>query len=183
MIHIGDFVTSCTAGYWELISIKPKIAESDFRGEKVRWKKGDTIGQWFILKKAFTPKMKPRIEYEYVDSKLIRPVSEEVRTAIVQYFADNPKYKAKYDASEVKLTPVLTNCYLSMPQEREADFCALLEELPARFTSDEFWKLFKSYKQYVSKPPATYLLNFESYPWDLDRKCNVVYTGCKLTKL
>ncbi len=25
-IKIGDFVTSCEAGYWQLIDIKPKIA-------------------------------------------------------------------------------------------------------------------------------------------------------------
>ena len=38
-----------------MIDIKPKIADEDYSCGTVKWKKGDVIGQWVILKKAFTP--------------------------------------------------------------------------------------------------------------------------------
>ena len=38
-IKIGDFVTSCEAGYWQLIDIKPKMADEDYSCGTVKWKK------------------------------------------------------------------------------------------------------------------------------------------------
>ena len=81
-IAIGTFVTSCEAGYWQLMDIKPKIADEDYAGSVAQWKKGDVIGQWAILKKAFTPKMKPKIDFSYVDASWIRPVSPDALRAI-----------------------------------------------------------------------------------------------------
>ena len=49
----GDYVSSYSAGYWQIIDIKPKIATEDYKGENVKWKKGQVIGQWVILKKCF----------------------------------------------------------------------------------------------------------------------------------
>ena len=60
-ISIGDFVTAYGTGYWQLIEIKPKIAFDDYDSQSVQWKKGDNLGYWVSLKKAFTDKMKPRI--------------------------------------------------------------------------------------------------------------------------
>lgn len=46
MFQTGDFVTSCDAGDWQLVDIKPKIATEDYNGENDKWKKGDLLGQW-----------------------------------------------------------------------------------------------------------------------------------------
>ena len=51
-VKIGDYVTGYGSGYWQLIDIKPKIATEDYVGEDIRWKKGQIIGQWAILKNA-----------------------------------------------------------------------------------------------------------------------------------
>ena len=53
-ISIGDFVTAYGTGYWQLIDIKPKIAFDDYDSEDLKWKKGDILGKWVILKKVFT---------------------------------------------------------------------------------------------------------------------------------
>ena len=53
-ISIGDFVTASGTGYLQLIGIKPQIAFDDYNSESVQWKKGDKLGHWVILKKAFT---------------------------------------------------------------------------------------------------------------------------------
>lgn len=50
-LKIGSFVTQYESGYWEVIDIKDKIADCDYKGEKVSYCKGDIIGKWIILKK------------------------------------------------------------------------------------------------------------------------------------
>jgi len=47
---------------------------------------------------------------------------------------------------------------------------------------DEFWKVAKKYKEYVTNPPAKYLLNFSAYPWELDRKANLVFSKVEIVK-
>ena len=59
-LQVGEWYTGYSAGFWQLIQIYPKYASFDYEGEKARWKKGDLIGQWCIVKKAFTPKMKKK---------------------------------------------------------------------------------------------------------------------------
>ena len=182
MIRIGDFVTASNAGYWQLIDIKPKIADEDYSYGNVSYKKGDIIGKWVILKKAFTAKMKPKIEFAFEDSSWLRPVSEEILSEINKYFSEHPDYKEKFDNAEVKITPMITNCWMNLPEEKEEDFRKVLEKLPSKYTMDEFWVKAKKYKEYVSKPPSNYLLNLFTYPWDMDKKANYIYSGWELTK-
>ena len=181
-IRIGDFVTSCEAGYWQLIGIKPKIADADYSGEKVKWKKGSVIGQWAILKKAFTPKMKPKIDFSYVDASWICPVSADELNSIQTYFADNPDYKVKFDNAEVKLNPIITNCWINLSDKEEDSLHQIINKLPAQFTIDDFWEKAKKFKGNISNPPASHLINFFSYPWSMDKKANIVYFGCELVK-
>ncbi len=176
MIKIGDFVTQYSAGYWQLIDIKPKFAE-DKMYEKI-----EIAGQWAVLKKAFTPKMKPKIEFDYADASWLSPVSDDVLNNIKQYFSDNPDFKSKFDNTPLKLNHSITTCWLDLPAEEEEAFRQLLAFLPPQYTMDEFWGVFKEYKKYIGKPPAAYLLNFATLPWYIDSKGNRVYTGCTLVK-
>lgn len=181
-IKIGDFVTGYGSGYWQLIDIKPKIADKDYVGENIRWKKGEVIGQWAILKKCFTEKMKPRIDFSYEDFTWVKPVSDDIRNEIEKCFQDNPKHKQKFDNAEIKLLPMITNCWLDLPEDKESDFRHMLEKLPNAYTIEDFWKIAKNYKKYVSKPQTAYLLNFFTYPWNINKKGNFVYTACELIK-
>lgn len=180
MIKIGDFVTCYCKGYWQLVDLKPKIAEEDYFGENISYKKGDLIGEWAILKKAFTPKMKPRIDFEYEDASWMRPVSKEVLAEINQYFAENPSYKEKFDNAKIKLRPTVTNCWISIPPDKEEDFVEFLKSLPARFTKEEFYKLAKPYAPYIGIPPSSHLLNLLAYPWDLTEQADLIYHGFEL---
>ena len=67
MLQIGDWVTQYSAGYWQVVGIRDKYAEEDNVTGEHLWKKGEKIGKWIFLKKAFTPKMKLRIWSECVD--------------------------------------------------------------------------------------------------------------------
>lgn len=181
-VKIGDYVTGYGSGYWQLIDIKPKIADEDYVGEKVRWKKGDVIGQWAILKKCFTAKMKPRIDFSYEDSAWINPVPSETALEIEKYFAEHPEYKQKFDNAEIKLTPMITNCWLDLPEDKEADFRNALENLSDTYTIDDFWETAKKYKEYISKPSSAYLLNLFTYPWSRNKNGEILYSAWELIK-
>ncbi len=183
-IKIGDFVTGYYSGYWQLIDIKPHIATDDYTSEHAQWKKGDVIGQYVVLKKGFTNKMKPRIDFSCEDSRWLKPVSNEVLAKIEKYFEEHPEYKEKFDTAVVKLKPMITNCWIDLPEDKEDDFRSTLKKLPNQYTMDEFWKVAKHYKKYVSKPPTRYLLNLlMTHPWDIDKNANVIYSDWELVKL
>lgn len=183
MIKIGDFVTGYDSGYWQLIDIKPKVSDEDYAGEKLHWKKGEIIGQWAILKKCFTVKMKPRIDFSYEDFAWVKPVSNEIRVVIENYFEEHPEYKLKFEQAEVKLQPIIMNCWLDLPEEKESDFKNTLKKLPNAYTMDNFWMIAKNYKKFVAMTPAKYLLNLFTYPWHKDENANTLYSSWELTKL
>ena len=70
----------------------------------------------------------------------------------------------------------------NIPEEKEEDFRSTLKRLPDQYTMDEFWKVAKRYKKYVSKPPTGYLLNLSTYPWNLDKNANAIYFDWELIK-
>ena len=181
-ISIGDFVTAYGTGYWQLIDIKPKIAYDDYDSEDIKWKKGDVIGKWVILKKAFTNKMKPRIYFSYEDSAWLKPVSKTVLNEIEKYFTEYPDFKKKFDTAQVKLLPMITNIWIDCPEACEADFRKLLETLPEKFKMDILLGTIGKYKNGISKPPTKYLLNLSAYPWDLDCDANLMFCDWDLTK-
>ena len=181
-IKIGDYVTVYYSGYWQLIDIKPHIATDDYSSEHAQWKKGQIIGQLVVLKKCFTDKMKPRIDFTYEDSRWMKPVSDNILVEIEKYFEEHPDYKQKFDNAVVKLSPDIRNCWMDLPEEKEEDFRSTLKKLPDQYTIDEFWKVAKRYKKYVSKPPARYLLNLSTYPWNIDKKANEIYFDWELIK-
>ena len=179
---IGDFVTGYGSGYWQIIDIKPKIADEDYSYKNTEWKKGDIIGQWIILKKCFTSKMKPRIEFTFEDSAWVKPVDKDILIQINNYFKEHPEYREKFDTAIIKLPPMITNCWLSLPGEKEDEFRSALEKLPVQYSMDDFWSVAKVYKKYVSNPPTTYLLNLFTYPWDIDKNADLLYFNWELSK-
>ena len=80
-LEVGAWVTQYSAGYWQIVELKPKYAEEDRAGRR----KGDLIGQWALLKKGFTPKMKLRLDCETVDASWCKPINDEQKQAITQY--------------------------------------------------------------------------------------------------
>ena len=181
-ISIGDFVTAYGTGYWQLIGIKPKIAFDDCNSESVQWKKGDNLGHWVILKKAFTDKMKPRIYFSCEDSRWIKPVSNEALAQIKKYFEEHPDYKQKFDSAKVKLLPDITNVWMDLPEKDESDFRRLLATLPGKYTMDCFLNTINQYKNYISKPPTKYLLNLLIFPWDVDSNADLLFSDWDLIK-
>ena len=182
MLKAGDWVTQYSAGFWQVVAVYPKFADEDYTGEKVSWRKGDRQGDWVVLKKGLTPKMKFSNMCEFVDSAWCKPVSPEQAEAIGAAFAANPKAKQKFDHAPAKPEPSVAALWLGLPEERVAELRRLLEALPERFTISRFREAFRDFAQYEQKPPAGYLLYLFSYPWEQDENYDVYHFGPKLVK-
>ena len=182
-LKVGDWVTQYSAGYWKVVAIFPKYADEDYSYNGQSWKKGDRLGDWVVLKKGFTAKMKPSNACEFLDSKHCQLVSQDVVRAIEDAFAENPKAKEKFDNAPSMPNPSVYSVWMSLSDEQAKAFADVMSKLPERFTLDEFWKLSADYRQYVVKPPQyTHILYLYSYLWEVNDNCEPLHFGPEITK-
>lgn len=182
MLQIGDWVTQYSAGFWQVAAIWPKYAEDDYVGEKVSWKKGDRLGDWVVLKKGLTPKMKFSNLCEFVDGQWCRPVSREQAEAIERAFAENPRAKQKFDMSTSMPKPMVAALWFDLPGDRVREFELLVQNLPERFTTTAFREATRDFAQYEKQPPAGYILYLFSYPWEQDENYDLYHFDPKLVE-
>lgn len=184
MIKTGDWVTQYSAGYWKVLSIVPKYADEDYSYNGTSWKKGDRIGDWVIVKKGFTPKMKPANGCEFVDAQWCRPVSDETLRAIEGTFAENPKAKKKFDAAPDLPKPSVASFWLALTDDQAAAFETLFRDLPERFTLDQFWAAAADYRRFITDPAqATHILYLFSYLWEISESFDPLHFAPELRKL
>ena len=182
-LKVGDWVTQYSAGYWNVVAIFPKYADEDYSYNGQSWKKGDRLGDWVVLKKGFTAKMKPSNACECLDSIHCQLVSQDVVRAIEDAFAENPKIKEKFDNAPSMPNPSVYSVWMSLSDEQADSFAELLSSLPDRFTLELFWKRSADYRQYVAKPPHyTHILYLYSYLWEVNDNCEPLHFGPEITK-
>ncbi len=179
-VKIGDWVTQYSVGYWQVVDIKPQYAPETRNDAFGKYKRGEIIGQYAVLKKGFTPKMKFRTDVECVNILWCNPVSDDVMAEIERYFAENPKYKEKFDNLEIKLRPEVTALWIELDSASLERLDNLLANLPPKFTFDEFYKMLTDNRlaQYLRKPPANCCLRLLTYiPWDVDEHGYRLYSA------
>ena len=180
MIKIGDWVTQYSAGYWQVLNIIPKYADEDCAS----WKKGDCIGDWVILKKGFTPKMKPSNACDFADAQWCKPVSAETAAAIEAAFAENPRAKQKFDNAPDMPKPAVNSTWIKLTEEDATAFSALFAGMPQRFTSEQFWTQAAAYRRCITDPSgATHILYLSSYLWEINEHFDPLHFGPELKKL
>ena len=183
-IQIGDWVTQYSAGYWMVTNIFPKYADEDYNYNGKSWKKGDRLGDWIILKKGFTPKMKPSNACEFVDSQWCKPVTNDIVQSIEASFAANPKAKAKFENAQNMPNPAVASAWMTLTNEQAESFTEYIKNLPDRFTVEQFWTWSASYRQYLVDPSkATHILYLFSYLWEIDEQFEPLHFGPELKKL
>ena len=182
MLKVGDWVTQYSAGYWQVTAIYPKFAEDDYIGERIAWKKGDRLGDWVVLKKGLTPKMKFSNLCEFVDSAWCKVVTQEQAEAIEAAFAANPKAKQKFDLAPAQPKPMVAAPWFDLPDERVGELEELLRGLPGRFTTTAFQEAIRDFAQYEKRPPAKYILYLFSYPWEQDERFDLYHFEPKLVE-
>lgn len=167
MIRKGDWVTQYSAGYWLVLDVIPKYADSDYDYDGTAWKRGDRLGDWAILKKGFTPKMKPGNACELVDARWCAPVAQETRDAIEAAFAGNPKAKQKFNSAPDLPRPAVSSAWLHLSGEQAQALALLLRTLPERFTEKQLWTALAAYEPLIVRPDeATHVLYTFSYRWE-----------------
>lgn len=181
-LHIGSWYTGYSAGFWQLIEIIPKYASFDYSGEGAKWNKGNLIGQWCILKKAFTSKMKKSLRVEFSDSAWLKPVSDETACLIEKLFRDDPAYKTKFELYSNTPPPLITNQWLTLSDSEEAALLRRIGLLPSRFTMEQFVSVTHIPKHCFCKPPASHLLSFCGYPWELTDGFDEIYFKADVTR-
>ena len=183
-IQIGDWVTQYSAGYWMVTNIFPKYADEDYNYNGKSWKKGDRIGDWIILKKGFTPKMKPSNACEFVDSQWCKPVTSDIVQSIEASFAANPNAKAKFEKAKNMPKPSVASAWMALTNEQAESFAECIKNLPDRFTVEQFWTQSASYRKYLVHPSkATHILYLFSYFWETDEQFEPLHFGPELKKL
>ncbi|MDO5123942.1 MAG: hypothetical protein Q4D44_04665 [Eubacteriales bacterium] len=183
-IKIGDWVTQYSAGYWKVINIFPKYAEEDYSYDGKSWKKGDRLGEWVILKKGFTPKMKPSNACDFVDAKWCKLVSNDILHSIEETFAENLKVKEKFEKAPNMPRPSIASVWMALADEQAESFSELIKNLPTRFTLEQFWAWSADYRQHIVEPSdATHILYLYSYLWEIDDNFEPLHFGPELKKL
>jgi hypothetical protein len=183
-IKIGDWVTQYSAGCWMVVNIFPKYADADYSYNGKSWKKGERLGEWVVLKKGFTAKMKPSNACEFVDAQWCKPVSNDISHSIEATFAENPKVKEKFENAPNMPKPSVASAWLKLTDEQAELFLKFMQTLPERFTSKEFWSYSASYRQYIVDPSeATHILYLFSYLWEIDDNFEPLHFGPELKKL
>lgn len=183
-LKIGDWVTQYSSGFWKIVGIFPKYADEDYSYNGKSWKKGDRIGDWVILKKGFTAKMKPTNACELADAQWCNSVSDEVLQLIEATFAENPKARAKFDNAPDMPAPAVNGIWMALSNEQAESFANMIVDLPKRFTLEEFWQYFANYRQYVVKPPQyTHILYLYSYLWEISDSFDQLYFSAEIKKI
>ena len=138
-LQVGDWVTQYASGFWQVERLLPKYADDDYQGEATSWKKGDLLGKWALLRKAFTPKMKFRLDFDVADARWCKPVSAETRAEIDAYFAAHPKEEAKFRSTPRQDRPTVLPVNLHpLTDDDAARLESALTALPERFTQAQF---------------------------------------------
>ena len=142
------------------------------------------MGDWVILKKGFTPKMKPSNCCEFVDSQWCKPVSDDILQTIEAAFAENPKAEQRFDQAPSMPKPSIASGWMMLSDEQADSFCELFSKLPERFTLQQFWIVAVDYQKYIVDPSkATHILYLFSYLWEISETFDPLHFGPKLKKL
>ena len=184
MLKIGDWVTQYSSGYWKVLNILPKYADSDYSYNGNMWQKGDRLGDWVILKKGFTPKLRPSNACECVDAQWCKAVTTDTLEAIKAAFRENPKARQKFDLSPDMPTPAIASTWLRLTEAQAAALKELLASLPERFTKERFWAQAVAFQKSIADPSAgTHILYIYGYPWEMDAVFEPLFFDAELKEI
>ena len=172
-LEVGAWVTQYSAGYWQIVDLKPKYAEEDRAGKR----KGDLIGQWALLKKGFTPKMKFRMDCETVDASWCKPINDEQMQAITQYFESHAEDHRRFEDQSFFERPSITTNWLNLSPEEFLRFQEALSSFPDKFTWAEAESIFREWSliSCLSLPPANYRFHCKHILWELNSDYEPLY--------
>ncbi|MCQ2430861.1 MAG: hypothetical protein MJ192_11090 [Clostridia bacterium] len=182
----GQWITQYNSGLWMVVGIAPRYAEEAYTTkEGVHYNKGDHDGDFVLMKKGFTSKMKFRVDSDICSAGWAKPVSAETEAWIRQYFEEHPKDLAKFEAYEFKEKPLYSSFWLHLTEEEEQQMTEFLASLPPKFSSVYFNTAItaRSLDHTIQKPPATHILWLQSSCIELDENNEKLYHSPELKRM
>ena len=171
-ISIGDWVTQYRSGFWMVRELHPKF--SPFEQGTIH--KGNFLGHYAVLQKAFGATFKFGMAVDTCDVSLCSPVSKKQRDKIETYFEEHPKDKLKFESAEVAVAPSITTVNLQIDEKQQEYLSLALDKLLPTLTLSKLRKLLAKHGLSEVLPGAdnTYLYLY-GYPWDLDENFDFQY--------
>lgn len=161
-IKIGDWVTCCYAGYWQVVDLKRNSGDSRF---------ADVLA---IVKKGFTPKMKFHVSLKYCDIDWCKKISESELCGIEKFFKENPDQKRAFDVYDGLLAGITKGWVVDATDEEVEIYNEKLKTLPKYFSLRQFNRLTEEIglrkQMFPSSKKANYMLTIVTYPWLADEK-------------
>ena len=181
-IKPGDWVTQYSAGYWQIVDIKPKYAEEDRHDEYGDWTRGQLIGHWALMKKGFTPKMKFKLDSDVCDAQWCKKVSDDELQAISLFFEEHPKEHKKFLEKEFADKPAVAAQWVNLTEEQTAQFTEALRCLPVLFTQAELKETLKQqgFEDCFSFNSTKYMLYCWHTCWELNDEFEPLYKNPEL---
>lgn len=185
-IRPGQWITQYNSGLWMVVGFAPRYAEEAYTTkEGVHYEKGDHDGDFVLMKKGFTSKMKFRVDSDMCSVTWAKPVSAETEAWIRQYFEEHPKDLAKFEAYEFKERMPVSSLWLHLTDEEEQRMNEFLASLPPKFTNQYLVTEMKArgLDHTVGKPPASHILWLSSSYIDLDENKEHLYRNPELKRM
>lgn len=178
-IKVGDWVTQYRTGYWMVKELHPKF--SPFELGTVH--KGDRLGYYAVLQKAFGSTFRFGITFDTCDLSLCSPLSKEQLDRIETYFEEHPKDRLKFESAEVSVPPSLTTVHLQIDDQQQITLSAAIDRILPTLTLPKLTVLLADHGLSEVLPGAdnTYL-HLYGYPWDLDENFDFQYFNYKFVR-
>lgn len=178
LLKAGDWVTQYKKGIWQVMQLKPKYAEENTQIDGTSYLKGDLIGQWIIMKKAFSSKIKFQIDFDVCDSFWCHKVTKDVLVLINSYFKNNPLDMIRFNNANYIEKPAICCLWINMPEKHAGLFLKALSSLPPLFTMPHLISILNSFQTasiLTLRPPSNFVLYLQHTLWEYDEKHEPLY--------
>ena len=178
-INIGDWVTQYRSGFWIVRELHPKF--SSFEQGAIH--KGDFLGYYAVLQKAFGSTLKFGMAVDTCDVSLCSPVSKEQLHKIKTYFEDHPKDRVKFESAVLTVTPSITTVNLKIDEKQQKYLSDAIDKLLPTITLPKLRVLLAEHglSEVLPGGDNTYLYLY-GYPWDLDENFDFQYFKYEFTR-
>lgn len=175
LLKPGNWVTQYRKGIWQIIDIKPKYAEEDIQIGGISYLKGDLIGQWAILKKAFSSKMKFQIDFDVCDLSWCHLVSNDVLIFINDFFDNNPINELRFQKTNYIDKPAICTIWMNVSEEQAECLLRAIPSFPPLFSMQYLMSVLRSFSIFSFRPPSNYVLYLQHSLWEYNNDHEELY--------
>ncbi len=183
-LKIGDWVTQYKTGFWQVLGFQKCYWEEDIN----EFKKGDYRGEMVFLKKAFTNKLKFRLDGDMCHVNWCKKLSENQLMKINDFFEKNPDKLTKFTEFIAQPIKTIATCYFHFNEDQRKLFSEIFDALKNKINYDSILELLQQNNLYdcmtnrISLEDDFYWVQFVNINNELDENNKLLYTYSDLIK-